>query len=44
MSTHSSKNALRMKKKSEDLQETCHLDKKWEKEQNSNVNRQECMT
>jgi len=33
-----------MKKKSEDLrnlqQETCHLDTKWEKEQNSNINRQ----
>jgi hypothetical protein len=33
--------------KSEDLwnlQETCHLDKKWEKEHNSNVNKQRCMT
>jgi hypothetical protein len=37
MSTHSSQNVLCVGKKSEDLrnlQETCHLDKKWEKEQN----------
>ena len=51
MSTYSSTNALRMKKKDlpwwedlRNLQETCHLDKKkWEKEQNSDVNRQKCM-